>query len=395
MIARPDCSFILSAVVVDGARVGRDEEMTVSLLFEPLTLREVTFPNRVWMSPMCQYSADAEGPSTGAVTPWHRTHLVSRAVGGVGLVMTEAASVSPEGRITPWDLGIWNDQQANALAEVVTEIRQHGSVPAIQLAHAGRKASTDAPWRGGKPLAADDSLAWETVGPSAVEFGHYPAPREMTTADIDKVVDDFRSAAVRALAAGFDVAEVHAAHGYLLHQFLSPASNHRTDEYGGSFEGRVRLTLRVVDAIREVWPADKPVFVRVSATDWTGEERGVDSEAWTPDQTVLLTQQLEDHGVDLVDVSTGGNVAKASIPVEPGYQVPFARRIQSETRIPAAAVGLITEPKQAEDIIGSGEAVAVFLARELLRDPYWARRAARELGADITPATPPQYERAF
>ncbi|KIQ20375.1 oxidoreductase [Rhodococcus sp. Leaf7] len=367
----------------------------MSVLFEPLTLRGVTVPNRVWMSPMCQYSADAEGPNTGAVNDWHRTHLESRAVGGVGMVMTEAAAVSPEGRITPWDLGIWNDTQADALAEVVASITRYGSVPAIQLAHAGRKASTEAPWRGGKPLAADHALAWETVGPSAVEFGHYPAPREMTIADIDRVVDDFRSAAIRADRAGFEVAEVHAAHGYLAHQFLSAASNLRTDEYGGSFDNRIRFLLRLVDAVREVWPAEKAVFVRVSATDWTGEERGVDSEAWTPDQTVMLADRLTDHGVDLVDVSTGGNVAKASIPVEPGYQVPFARRIQNETTMPAAAVGLITEPKQAEDIVSTGEAVAVFLARELLRDPYWARRAARELGAEIAPGTPPQYERAF
>ncbi|MGB7364584.1 MAG: NADH:flavin oxidoreductase/NADH oxidase, partial [Rhodococcus sp. (in: high G+C Gram-positive bacteria)] len=278
---------------------------------------------------------------------------------------------------------------------IVTAITAHGSIPAIQLAHAGRKASTDAPWRGGKPLSDDNPLAWKTVGPSAAEFGHYPVPQEMTIADIDKVVDDFRAAARRSLDAGFEVAEVHAAHGYLLHQFLSPASNHRTDSYGGSFENRIRLVLRVVDAVREVWPHDKPVFVRVSATDWIGDERGVDSEAWTADQTVLLTQHLQDHDVDLIDVSTGGNVAKADIPVEPGYQVPFARRIQNETTVPAAAVGLITEPKQAEDIVNTGEAVAVFLARELLRDPYWARRAARELGAEITPATPPQYERAY
>lgn len=367
----------------------------MSVLFEPLTLRELTVPNRIWMSPMCQYSADAEGAAVGAMTAWHRTHLISRAVGGAGLIVTEATSVSPEGRISPWDLGLWTDEQERALTDVVAEIVAHGSVPAIQLAHAGRKASTDAPWRGGKPLPAENPLHWETLGPSAVPFGHYPAPREMSADDIDAVVDDFRAAATRAHRAGVEVVEIHAAHGYLLHQFLSPASNHRTDEYGGDFDGRARFLLRVVDAVREVWPADRPVFVRVSATDWTGEDRGVDSDAWTPDQTILLTERLQDHGVDLIDVSTGGNVAKAEIPVAPGYQVPFARRIQSETTVPAAAVGLIDEAKQAEDVVASGDAVAVLLGRALLRDPYWPRRAAQELGVTMTPATPPQYERAY
>ncbi|MGU3436093.1 NADH:flavin oxidoreductase/NADH oxidase [Actinomycetes bacterium M1A6_2h] len=366
----------------------------MSTLFEPLTLREVTFPNRVWMSPMCQYSADVTGPSVGTVNGWHRTHLISRAIGGAGLVMTEATAVSPEGRITPADLGIWNDSQAQALADIVAEIEYFGGVPGIQLAHAGRKASTAAPWRGGKSLASDDALAWESVGPSAVAFGDYATPREMTVDDIAQVVDDHRAATERAVKAGFKVVEIHAAHGYLLHQFLSPASNIRNDAYGGSFENRTRFLREVVAAVRETLPSEFPVFVRLSATDWVGEDKGVDSDTWTTDQTVLLTQRLGELGVDLIDVSSGGNEPHAKITTGPGYQVPFARRIQNETEVPAAAVGMITEPKQAQEIIDTGDAVAVFLGRELLRDPYWPRRAARELGVDITPAAPKQYARA-
>ncbi|WP_042939135.1 NADH:flavin oxidoreductase/NADH oxidase [Rhodococcus sp. AW25M09] len=379
----------------------------MSALFEPLTLRNVTFPNRVWMAPMCQYSADDSGEHVGVAADWHRTHLVSRAVGGAGLIITEATAVSPEGRISPSDLGIWNDAQADALAKIVAEISALGTVPGIQLAHAGRKASTAAPWLGGKSLPSDDPRSWETVGPSAVAFGDYATPREATAADITKIVDDFRTAAQRALKAGFQVAEIHGAHGYLLHQFLSPASNTRTDVYGGDFAGRTRLLIEVVDAVREVWPAELPVFVRLSATDWLDEpdssdptadraERTAELEAasWTSGQTVALSQILTEHGVDLVDTSTGGNV-RASIPVGPSYQVPFARRIQNETTMPAAAVGMITEPKQAEDIVSLGEATAVLLARELLRDPYWPRRAARELGVEMIPAVAPQYERAY
>lgn len=378
----------------------RPEEPPVSALFEPLTLREVTFPNRVWMAPMCQYSADDAGQYVGVAGDWHRTHLVSRAVGGAGLIITEATAVSPEGRISPSDLGIWNDTQADALAKIVAEIASFGSVPGIQLAHAGRKGSTAAPWLGGKSLPAEDPRSWETVGPSAVAFGDYATPREATDDDITKIVDDFRSAAQRALKAGFKVAEVHGAHGYLLHQFLSPASNTRTDAYGGDFAGRTRLLIEVVDAVREVWPAELPVFVRLSATDWLDEPESTEGAAeleapsWTSDQTVALSQILTEHGVDLVDTSTGGNV-HAKIPVGPGYQVPFARRIQNETTMPAAAVGMITEPKQAEDIVSLGEATAVLLARELLRDPYWPRRAARELGVEMIPAVAPQYERAY
>lgn len=375
----------------------------MSVLFEPLTLRNVTFPNRVWMAPMCQYSADEAGDHVGVAGDWHRTHLVSRAIGGAGLIITEATAVSPEGRISPSDLGIWNDTQADALAKIVAEISSFGTVPGIQLAHAGRKASTAAPWLGGKSLPAEDPRSWETIGPSAVAFGDYASPREATTEDIAKIVDDFRTAAQRALKAGFQVAEVHGAHGYLLHQFLSPASNTRTDSYGGDFAGRTRLLIEVVDAVREVWPAELPVFVRLSATDWLDEpvdpERAsgsaeLEAASWTSDQTVALAQIFTEHGVDLVDTSTGGN-ARAHIPVGPGYQVPFARRIQNETTMPAAAVGMITEPKQAEEIVSLGEATAVLLARELLRDPYWPRRAARELGVEMLPAVAPQYERAY
>nr|WP_314145348.1 NADH:flavin oxidoreductase/NADH oxidase [uncultured Rhodococcus sp.] len=383
----------------------------MSVLFEPLTLRNVTFPNRVWMAPMCQYSAEETGDDVGVAGDWHRTHLVSRAIGGAGLIITEATAVSPEGRISPSDLGIWNDTQADALARIVAEMSSFGTVPGIQLAHTGRKASTAAPWLGGKSLPAADPRSWETVGPSAVAFGDYASPREATTEDITKIVDDFRTAAQRALKAGFQVAEVHGAHGYLLHQFLSPASNTRTDSYGGDFAGRTRLLIEVVDAVREVWPAELPVFVRLSATDWLDEpensagvepaERpggqgtaGLEAPSWTSDQTVALSQILTEHGVDLVDTSTGGNV-HAKIPVGPGYQVPFARRIQNETTMPAAAVGMITEPKQAEEIVSLGEATAVLLARELLRDPYWPRRAARELGVEMLPAVAPQYERAY
>lgn len=367
----------------------------MTALFEPLTLRSITFPNRVWMAPMCQYSADETGDTVGAPNEWHRTHLVSRAIGGAGLIITEAAAISPEGRISPADLGIWNDTQAQAFAEIARRIESYGSVPGIQLAHAGRKASTTAPWLGGTSIPADEPSGWETIGPSAVAFGDHATPREATPEDIDGFVRAFVAAAERALHAGFKVVEIHAAHGYLIHQFLSPVSNERTDVYGGDFAGRTRLLVEVVDAVREVWPAELPLFVRVSATDWLDEDtQGVEAPSWTADQTVALVQLLQDHGVDLIDVSSGGNV-RAKIPLGPGYQVPFAKRIQNETTVPAAAVGLITEPKQAEDIVSSGEAVAVLLARELLRDPYWPRRAARELGADIAPVVPSQYQRAF
>jgi 2,4-dienoyl-CoA reductase-like NADH-dependent reductase (Old Yellow Enzyme family) len=346
----------------------------VSALFEPYTLRSLTVPNRVWMSPMCQYSAEPTGPDAGTAGDWHLAHYAARAAGGAGLVLVEATAVSPEGRITPGDLGLWNDRQARALRRITGFLGERGTVPGIQLAHAGRKASTDAPWRGGAPLDADRG-GWRPVAPSAVPFAEgHPVPHELTAERIDEVVGQFADAARRALAAGFEVAEIHGAHGYLIHEFLSPLSNHRTDAYGGSFENRTRLALRIADAVREVWPDGLPLFFRVSATDWR-------EDGWTPDETVRLAGLLAERGVDLLDVSTGGNTPRASIPVEPGYQVPFAARVRAETGLPVAAVGLITEPEQAEKIVAGGEADAVLLGRELLRDPHWAHRAARTLGA--------------
>ncbi|MBP0459458.1 NADH:flavin oxidoreductase/NADH oxidase [Streptomyces montanisoli] len=359
----------------------------MSALFEPYTLRSLTIPNRIWMAPMCQYSAEATGQDAGAPGDWHFAHIAARATGGTGLVITEATAVSPEGRISPYDLGIWNDTQTEAFRRITRFISEQGAVPGIQLAHAGRKASTDAPWKGGGPVAAEDG-GWDVVAPSALPFAEgHPVPAELTTQGIAEIVGQFADAARRALAAGFEVAEIHGAHGYLIHQFLSPHSNHRTDEYGGSFENRTRFALEVVDAVRAVWPDDLPVFFRISATDW------LEQDGWTPEETVRLADELLAHGVDLMDVSTGGNAAGVRIQVRPGYQVPFAERIKAGTRMPVAAVGLITEPEQAEKILANGEADAVLLARELLRNPSWAQRAAAELGGSAH--VPPQYERAF
>ncbi|MEY9845368.1 NADH:flavin oxidoreductase/NADH oxidase [Streptacidiphilus sp. MAP5-3] len=353
-------------------------------LFEPLELRDVTVPNRVWMAPMCQYSAPAEGPTAnnedvGVPGEWHFQHLASRAAGGAGLILTEATSVVPEGRISPWDLGIWNDRQAEAFRRITSFLRELGTVPGIQLAHAGRKASTHRPWEGGSgSLAADHPLAWRSVAPSAVPFGSLTAPDELTVDQIGVVVRRFAEAAERALAAGFQVVEVHGAHGYLVHEFLSPFSNKRTDAYGGPVENRMRFALEVAEAVRAVWPEHLPVFFRVSATDW------LDEGGWAGDDTVLLAKELQSRGIDLLDVSTGGNVPDGSrIPVEPGYQVPFAARVRNETGLATAAVGLITDPHQAEQIVASGQADAVLLGRELLRDPYWARHAASALGHEL------------
>ncbi|WAL49334.1 NADH:flavin oxidoreductase/NADH oxidase [Rhodococcus pyridinivorans] len=363
-------------------------------LFEPLTLRDLTLVNRAWMSPMCQYSAEQTGPWTGAPNEWHHTHLVSRAIGGAGLIVVEATAVSPEGRTSPADLGIWNSRQADAFAELVHHIEQFGSVAGIQLNHAGRKGSSTVPWHGKRSLPEDSPHSWPTLAPSAVPFGHFTTPRAATKDDIAAVIDDFRAAAARACTAGFKVLEIHAAHGYLIHQFLSPQSNFRTDEYGGCFDNRIRLLIEVVDAVRKEWPAALPLFVRLSATDWLGEEKGTASRSWTPLQSVLLAQRLREHGVDLIDVSTGGNSPDAHIPIGAGYQVPFAARIQHEAGIPTAAVGMITDPDHAEKILSSGDASAIFIAREMIRDPYWPRRAARALGADIHPAPAP-YRRAM
>ncbi|WP_326696239.1 NADH:flavin oxidoreductase/NADH oxidase [Streptomyces sp. NBC_01754] len=364
----------------------------MSALFEPCTLRSLTIPNRVWMAPMCQYSAESSGPDAGTAGDWHFAHYASRAVGGTGLVLVEATAVSPEGRISPGDLGLWNDRQTEAFRRITAFLTARGTVAGIQLGHAGRKASTERPWRGGDPIGADDPTGegWRPVGPSPLAYdeGH-PVPAELTVEEIQEIVTLFADAARRALAAGFQVVEIHGAHGYLIGEFLSPHSNHRTDSYGGSFENRTRLALEVVDAIRAVWPEELPVFFRISATDWLSENADDDREGWTADDTVRLARVLHAHGVDLLDVSTGGLAPKARIPVGPHYQVPFAARVRAETDLPVAAVGLITDPAQAEKILTEGEADAVLLGREMLRDPYFARKAARALGADTK--VPEQY----
>ncbi|UQW99942.1 NADH:flavin oxidoreductase/NADH oxidase [Streptomyces sp. RerS4] len=356
-------------------------------LFQPYTLRSVTIPNRIWMAPMCQYSAEAFGPNAGVAHDWHFTHYAARATGGTGLIIQEATAVSPEGRISPYDLGIWNDTQVEALRRITTFVKAQGSVPGIQIGHAGRKASTDRTWKGGAPVGPDGD-GWLPSAPSPVPFAEgHPVPHELTVEEIREITDQFAAAAGRALAAGYEVLEIHGAHGYLIGEFLSPHSNRRTDSYGGSFENRTRFAVEVVDAVRAVWPEELPLFFRISATDW------LDGDGWTADETVRLADLLREHGVDLLDVSTGGLAPHVKIPVGPGYQVPFAARVKAETTLPAAAVGLITEPEQAEKILANGEADAVLLGRELLRDPYWARRAARELGAEIPVPNP--YHRSW
>ncbi|MEV0008152.1 NADH:flavin oxidoreductase/NADH oxidase [Streptomyces sp. NPDC051840] len=362
----------------------------MSALFEPYALRSLSVPNRIWMAPMCQYSAATTGPDTGAPNDWHFTHYASRAAGGTGLVLVEATAVSPEGRISAADLGIWNDRQVDAFRPITEFLASQGTVPAIQLAHAGRKASTGRPWLGGSPVGTDDPDGWQPVAPSALAYddGH-TVPHELSTEEIQEVVRQFADAARRALDAGFRVAEIHGAHGYLIGQFLSPHSNHRTDAYGGSFENRTRLALEVVDAVRAVWPEELPLFFRISATDWLTENEDDPREGWTGDDTVRFAHSLLAHGVDLLDVSTGGLAPKARIPVGPGYQVPFAERVRTEAGLPVAAVGLITDPVQAEKILADGSADAVLLGRELLRDPYFARNAARALGGEV--AVPEQY----
>lgn len=355
----------------------------MTALFEPYTLRELTIPNRVWMPPMCQYSAAPEGPETGVPTDWHFAHYAARATGGTGLIIVEATAVSAQGRISPYDLGIWNDTQVEAFRRITRFLTAQGTVPAIQLAHAGRKASTDRPWKGGAPVGPE-AHGWDSVAPSPLAFDdRHPAPAELTVDQIKDVVEQFAAAARRALAAGFEVAEIHGAHGYLINEFLSPHSNHRTDAYGGSYENRTRFALEVVDAVREVWPDDKPLFFRISATDW------LEDGGWTADDTVRFAADLRTHGIDLLDVSTGGNASGARIPTGPGYQVPFAARVKNETALPVAAVGLITDVEQAEKILANGEADAVLLGRELLRNPSWARHAARELGGEVR--VPDQY----
>lgn len=351
-------------------------------LFSPLSLRSLTLRNRIAVSPMCQYSS-----TDGFANDWHFLHLGSRAVGGAGLVFTEAAAVEPRGRISPQDLGIWSDDHIPALRRIVDALHEHGAAAGIQLAHAGRKASTRRPWEGGKPVGPEEGGWTDIVGPSPVPFVNgYSVPAELDAAGIGQVVNAFATAAGRAREAGFDVVEIHAAHGYLLHEFLSPLSNRRTDAYGGSFANRTRVVREVVGAVRAEWPEERPVFVRISASDWT--EGG-----WTIDDSVELAIQLGTLGVDLVDCSSGGNVMPSPrMPLGPGYQVPFAERVRRDAGVPTGAVGLITSPQQADQIVRTGQADLVLLGRELLRDPYWPLRAAHELRQEV--AWPPQYERA-
>jgi len=349
-----------------------------SALFEPVTLRGTTFRNRAWVSPMCQYSS-----VEGLANSWHLVHLGSFAVGRAGLVLTEATAVSPEGRISPEDLGLWSDAHAEALAPVVEFVRGQGVPIGFQLAHAGRKASAYAPWRGHDSVPLDAG-GWQTLAPSAEPFGRYAVPRAMDHADLARTREAFAAAAVRADGLGADTVELHFAHGYLMHEFLSPLSNLRDDEYGGSLKNRMRYPLEVIDAVRAVWPDDKPLLMRISATDWV--EGG-----WDVEQSVVFAHESAERGVDLVDVSSAGNDPRQALVLGPGYQVPFGARIRREAAVPTGSVGLITEPSQAEEIVATGDADVVLLARALLRDPHWVLRAAHELGADVE--WPPQYLR--
>jgi 2,4-dienoyl-CoA reductase-like NADH-dependent reductase (Old Yellow Enzyme family) len=350
-------------------------------LFASLAVRGITFRNRIAVSPMCEYSSE-----DGFANEWHLVHLGSRAVGGAGLVIAEATAVEPRGRITPQDLGLWKDEHIPNLARIASFIAQQGAVPGVQLAHAGRKASCRIPWEGGAPIPPEAG-GWRPVAPSPVPFrAGDPVPAELSRSEIHSIVLAFAAAARRALAAGFQVIEIHGAHGYLLNEFISPISNLRTDEYGGSFENRIRIVLEVCSAIRQEWPEKLPLFIRISATDWV-------EEGWDMDQSVALAARLKPLGVDLVDCSSGGLAPDAKIEIGPGYQVPFAERIRRETGILTGAVGMITEPGQADRIIRSRQADVVLLAREFLRDPYWPLHAAQALGVDIE--SPVQYGRAF
>jgi 2,4-dienoyl-CoA reductase-like NADH-dependent reductase (Old Yellow Enzyme family) len=352
----------------------------MSTLFSPLTIKEVKFKNRIVISSMCQYSS-----VDGYATDWHLVHLGSRAVGGAALIMQEATAVSTEGRISPGDLGIYLDDHIKNLKRITTFIHKQGGVAGIQLAHAGRKASCAVPWDGGKQIKSEDG-GWLTVGPSPIGFYMEDNPPQgLDSAGIKKVIDDFKASAVRAMEAEYKVLEIHAAHGYLIHQFLSPLSNHRTDSYGGSFENRIRLLLEVLAAIQTVWPQNLPLFVRISATDWA-------DGGWDASEVVKLSGILKIKGVDLIDCSSGGLVPDVKIPIGPGYQVPFSERIKKETGILTSAVGLITEEHQAEEILRKKQADLIFLARASLRDPYFALHAAHLLGDDIS--WPLQYKRA-
>ncbi|MCU1529314.1 MAG: oxidoreductase [Frondihabitans sp.] len=357
--------------------------MTTPVIFTPLSVRSTTFRNRIWVSPMCEYSVENQD---GVPTDWHLVHLGSFARGGAGLVMTEATAVSPMARISPQDTGIYSDEQREAWSRIVAFIHSQGAAAGIQLAHAGRKASTYRLWDPQHGTVPVEEGGWQTVAPSPVAFAGYAAPIALDGEGIAGVVADFAAAAGRALDAGFDLLELHAAHGYLLHQFLSPLSNQREDEYGGSLENRARLLLEVIRAVRTAAGDDAPLFVRFSATDWT-------DGGWDREQTATVAEWAKDAGADLFDVSTGGLVAGAVIPFGPGYQVPFADFVKHESSVEVSAVGLITEARQAEDIVSSGRADAVMIAREMLRDPHFPLRAAHELGYDL-PYWPAQYLRA-
>jgi 2,4-dienoyl-CoA reductase-like NADH-dependent reductase (Old Yellow Enzyme family) len=355
----------------------------MSTLFSPLTLRDLTLPNRVWLSPMCQYSAGSDG----VPTDWHLVHLGARVIGGFGLVLTESTAVSPEARISPQDTGLWSDEQVAGWRRITAFAHAHGTPIGVQLGHAGRKASTFAPGLGRGSIPAGEG-GWTAIGPSPLAYRGYATPAEATAADLTRIVADFAAAAGRAGDAGFDVVEIHAGHGYLLHQFLSPLANRRTDGYGGSFDNRVRLLLEVVDAVRAAWPAERPLLVRISATDW------VDG-GWTLEETLDLAPLLHDRGVDLLDVTTGGLDPDQQIPVGPGYQVPFACQIRAKATLPVGAVGLITDPDQAETVLGEESADVVLLAREALRDPSWPLHAAVRLEpATIRDRYPRPYLRA-
>ncbi len=352
-------------------------------LFDPLTLRTVTLRNRIAMPPMCQYSAH-----DGLANDWHLVHYGSRAAGGAGLIIVEATAVEARGRISPNDLGLWSDEQIAPLARVASFMRQYGAVPAIQLGHAGRKAGTARPWDGGHPLD-DDAGGWAIVGPSALPFDEgYRTPAALSLEEIAAIQQAFVQSTLRADAAGFEMVEVHGAHGYLIHSFHSPLSNQREDRYGGSFENRIRFTLETVAAMRAVWPEDKPLAVRLSCTDWV--EGG-----WTLEESVALAQQLKPLGVDLIDCSSGGGSPLARIPAGPSYQVPLAEAVRRGADIPAAAVGLITQAMQADEIVRNGRADIVLVGRELLRNPYWPQRAALDLHKPSQAPVPSQYLRAF
>lgn len=352
----------------------------MSILLSPLTIKEIVFRNRIAIPPMCQYSA-----VDGYANDWHLVHLGSRAVGGASLIIQEATAVSPEGRISPGDLGLYHTGHIEKLRQITTFIASQGAVPGIQLAHAGRKAACAMPWKGGRQLNVNEG-GWMTVAPSAIPFySEDSVPEELDERGIRKVIEDFRVAASRALAAGYQVVEIHAAHGYLMHQFLSPLSNKRTDRYGGSFDNRIRLLLEVVEAVRSVWPENLPLFVRISATDWA-------VGGWNPEESVSLCKILKTNGVDLIDCSTGGLVPDVKVPVGPGFQVEFAGKIRKEAAILTSAVGLITKPKQAETILEQGSADLILIGRESLREPYFPFKAAVSLGDEID--WPVQYIRA-